>query len=164
MIKIIPYEPHHRDQIVNLILTIQQIEFQVPITIADQPDLLIIDEYYQQRNGNFWVALNVDNQVVGTIALIDNGENFGTIRKMFVRADARGKEGGVAAALFQTLEQKAIQNKMSALYLGTVQKLKASHRFYSKNGFVEIPKADLPNNYPLMAVDTMFFKKELVKI
>ena len=164
MIKIIPYEPHHRDQIVNLILTIQQIEFQVPITIADQPDLLVIDEFYQQRNGNFWVALNTDSQVVGTIALIDNGEKFGTIRKMFVRADARGKEGGVAAALFQTLEQKAIQNKMSALYLGTVQKLKASHRFYSKNGFVEIPKADLPNNYPLMLVDTMFFKKELVKI
>ena len=164
MIKIIPYKPHHRDQIVNLILTIQQIEFQVPITIADQPDLLIIDEFYQQRNGNFWVALNADNQVVGTIALIDNGENFGTIRKMFVRADARGKEGGVAAALFQTLEEKAIQNKMTSLYLGTVQKLKASHRFYSKNGFVEIPKADLPNNYPLMAVDTMFFKKELIII
>ena len=61
---------------------------------------------------------------------------------MFVRADARGKEGGVAAALFQTLEQKAIQNKMSALYLGTVHKLKAAHRFYGKNGFVEILKAD----------------------
>ena len=135
MIEIKPYEPHHRDQIVALILNIQQNEFQVPITIKDQPDLLIIDEFYQQRNGQFWVALNVDNEVVGTIALIDNGQSFGTIRKMFVRADARGKERGVAAALFQTLEQKAIENKMSALYLGTVHKLKASHRFYTKNGF-----------------------------
>ena len=158
---ITPYAPQHRDDIVNLILTIQQIEFQVPITIDDQPDLLIIDDYYQQRNGQFWVALNADNQVVGTIALIDNGQPFGTIRKMFVRADVRGKEGGVAAALFQTLEQKAMDNGMNALYLGTVHKLKASHRFYNKNGFHEIPKADLPPNYPLMLVDTMFFKKEL---
>jgi N-acetylglutamate synthase-like GNAT family acetyltransferase len=162
MIEITPYEPHHRDQIVELILNIQQNEFQVPITIKDQPDLLIIDEFYQQRNGQFWVALNVDNQVVGTIALIDNGQPFGTIRKMFVRADVRGKERGVAAALFNILEEKAIENGMSALYLGTVHKLKASHRFYQKNGFDEIQKTELPLNYPLMLVDTMFFKKELV--
>jgi putative acetyltransferase len=161
MIEIKPYAPEYRDPIVHLILTIQQIEFQVPITIADQPDLLEIDTFYQQRNGNFWVALNADNQVVGTIALIDNGQPFGTIRKMFVRADMRGKERGVAAALFKTLEQRALDNKMSALYLGTVHKLKASHRFYNKNGFEEIPKAELPPNYPLMVVDTMFFKKDL---
>jgi putative acetyltransferase len=162
MIIIKPYEAQYRDQIVELILNIQQNEFQVPITIKDQPDLLIIDEFYQQRNGQFWVALNVDNQVVGTIALIDNGQPFGTIRKMFVRADVRGKERGVAAALFNILEQKAIENGMSALYLGTVHKLKASHRFYQKNGFDEIQKVDLPPNYPLMLVDTMFFKKELI--
>jgi putative acetyltransferase len=162
MIEIKPYESHHRVQIVALILNIQQNEFQVPITIKDQPDLLIIDEFYQQRNGQFWVALTPDNQVVGTIALIDNGQTFGTIRKMFVRADMRGKERGVAASLFKILEDKAIDNKMSALYLGTVHKLKASHRFYQKNGFDEIPKKELPLNYPLMLVDTMFFKKELI--
>jgi putative acetyltransferase len=161
MIKIAPYLPPNRDQIVDLILKIQQKEFQVPITIEDQPDLLEIDQFYQQRNGQFWVALNAENEVVGTIALIDNGQSFGTIRKMFVRADMRGKERGVAAALFATLESKAVKNGMSALYLGTVHKLKASHRFYTKNGFTEILKSDLPPYYPLMAVDTMFFKKEL---
>jgi putative acetyltransferase len=161
MIKIAPYLPQYRDQIVDLILTIQQKEFQVPITIEDQPDLLEIDQFYQQRNGQFWVALNAENEVVGSIALIDNGQPFGTIRKMFVRADMRGKERGVAAALFGTLERKAVKNGMSALYLGTVHKLKASHRFYTKNGFTEILKSDLPPHYPLMAVDTMFFKKEL---
>ena len=161
MIEVKKYEPAYCDQIVRLILNIQQNEFQVPVTLADQPDLLEIDQFYQQRNGDFWVALNEQNEVVGTIALIDNGEVFGTIRKMFVRADYRGKERGVAAKLFAILEQKAIESKMTALYLGTVEKLKASHRFYEKNGFSEIPKADLPHNYPLMAVDTMFFKKQL---
>ncbi|MDZ7880328.1 MAG: GNAT family N-acetyltransferase [Saprospiraceae bacterium] len=162
MLKIAPYLPEYRDQIVDLILTIQQKEFQVPITIEDQPDLLEIDKFYQQRNGQFWVALNAENQVVGSIALIDNGQSFGTIRKMFVRADMRGKERGVASALFGILERKAVKNGMSALYLGTVHKLKASHRFYTKNGFTEILKADLPPHYPLMTVDTMFFKKNIV--
>jgi putative acetyltransferase len=162
MIQIKTYQSQYCDQIATLITTIQQIEFQVPVTLADQPDLMQIDAFYQQRNGDFWVALNDQNQVVGTIALIDNGEVFGTIRKMFVRADYRGKERGVAAKLFAILEQKAIDSKMTGLYLGTVHKLKASHRFYEKNGFSEILKADLPNNYPLMQVDTMFFKKELI--
>lgn len=162
MIQIKTYESAYRDQIATLITTIQQIEFQVPITLADQPDLMQIDTFYQQRNGEFWVALNDNNEVVGTIALIDNGEVFGTIRKMFVRADYRGKDKGVAAKLLSILEKKAIANKMSALYLGTVEKLKASHRFYKKNGFSQVSKADLPQNYPLMQVDTMFFKKELI--
>ena len=161
MIEIKQYESAYCDQIITLILNIQQNEFQVPVTLADQPDLLIIDQYYQQRNGDFWVAVNEQNAVVGTIALIDNGETYGTIRKMFVRADYRGKELGIAAKLFDTLEKKAITNNMTALYLGTVERLKASHRFYEKNGFIEIPKADLPNNYPLMPVDTMFFMKTL---
>ncbi len=161
MIEVKKYEPAYCDQIVRLILNIQQNEFQVPVTLADQPDLLIIDQYYQQRNGEFWVAMNEQNEVVGTIALIDNGEPFGTIRKMFVKADYRGKEQGVAAKLFYILEKKAMDNNMTALYLGTVDRLKASHRFYEKNGFVQIPKIDLPNNYPLMPVDTMFFMKTL---
>lgn len=161
MIKIQQYEFAHCDQIVSLILNIQQNEFQVPVTLADQPDLLIIDQYYQQRNGEFWVAVNEQNEVVGTIALIDNGEPFGTIRKMFVRADYRGKEQGIAAKLFNTLEKKALDNRMTALYLGTVERLKASHRFYEKNGFMQISKTDLPHNYPLMPVDTMFFMKTL---
>ncbi len=161
MIEVKKYEPAYCDQIVTLILNIQQNEFQVPVTLADQPDLLIIDQYYQQRNGEFWVAMNEQNEVVGTIALIDNGEPFGTIRKMFVKADYRGKEQGVAAKLFSILEKKAMDNNMTALYLGTVDRLKASHRFYEKNGFTQIQKLDLPNNYPLMPVDTMFFMKTL---
>ncbi len=161
MIEIKQYKPDCCDQIVALILNIQQNEFQVPVTLADQPDLLEIDQFYQQRNGDFWVAVNEQNEVVGTIALIDNGQPFGTIRKMFVRADYRGKEIGIAAKLFNSLEKKSIDNKMTALYLGTVERLKASHRFYEKNGFVLIPKSDLPLHYPLMSVDTMFFMKTL---
>ena len=162
MVSIKKYEHQYRDQIATLITTIQQIEFQVPVTLQDQPDLMQIDTFYQQRNGDFWVAINDRNEVVGTIALIDNGETFGTIRKMFVHADYRGKERGIAAKLFSILEEKARENKMTALYLGTVEKLKASHRFYEKNGFLQVPKTILPPNYPLMKVDTMFFKKELV--
>ena len=38
----------HSQHAVGLILPIQQVEFGVPITIRDQPDLIDIDTYYTQ--------------------------------------------------------------------------------------------------------------------
>jgi len=34
----------------------------------------------------------------------------------------------------------------------------AAHSFYRRNGFVEIQKEDLPEKFPLVHVDSMFFK------
>ena len=56
--------------IIDLILPIQNLEFNINITIEQQPDLMKIDQFYQVNNGNFWCAL-VENRVVGTIAFID---------------------------------------------------------------------------------------------
>ncbi|MGF1494018.1 MAG: hypothetical protein ACFBSC_16505 [Microcoleaceae cyanobacterium] len=41
-------------------LTIQRDEFQLPITISDQPDLLEIPQVYQKKLGNFWTAVDQD--------------------------------------------------------------------------------------------------------
>ena len=161
MIKITTYQPSFKDAIATLITSIQQGVFGVPITLQDQPDLMNIDTFYQQKNGNFWCALNEEKEVVGTIALIDVGQSFGTIRKMFVREDYRGSDKGVAASLLHTLQNVALENGMNALYLGTFDKLKASHRFYDKNGFTLIQPNDLPENFPRMQVDNVFFMKNL---
>jgi predicted N-acetyltransferase YhbS len=47
--------------------------------------------------------------------------------------------------------------------LGTVEQLKAAHRFYERNGFESIAKEDLPVYFPLMSTDTMFFQLHLIK-
>jgi putative acetyltransferase len=161
MIKITTYQPHYKDGIADLITFIQQKEFGVPVTLQDQPDLLDIQNFYQRLNGNFWCAITETDEVVGTIALIDVGESFGTIRKMFVKADYRGKEKGIAALLFKTLEEKAIKHKMNTLYLGTFNTLKASHRFYEKNGFERIEVEFLPQKFPRMQVDNVFYMKSI---
>jgi putative acetyltransferase len=160
MIKIQPFENQDTDQIVNLILNIQQNEFQVPITINEQQDLLNIPSFYQQGKGNFWVA-KFEREVVGTIALIDCGENIGTIRKMFVKKEFRGKEHGIAQKLMDILEASSLENGISNLYLGTIEKLQAAIRFYERNGFTLIEKHNLPIVFPIMAVDTHFFEKRI---
>jgi len=157
---IIPFEEHYTEAICTLILNIQQNEFQVPITLADQPDLLTISSFYQQNGGNFWLAV-MDKEVVGTIALIDCGEGIGCIRKMFVRADCRGKGRGLAQQLLDTLEAWALHHGITELYLGTVERLHAAIRFYIRNGFAPIEPGELPASFPRMSVDTLFFGKWL---
>ena len=160
MITIQPFENQDTNHIVNLILNIQQNEFQVPITINEQQDLLNIPTFYQQKKGNFWVA-KFNDEVVGTIALIDCGDNIGTIRKMFVKKEFRGKEHGIAQRLLNTLEESARTNTIKSLYLGTLERLEAAIRFYERNGFTLIQKQNLPSVFPLMPVDTHFFEKEI---
>lgn len=160
MITIQPFENQDTNHIVNLILNIQQNEFQVPITINEQQDLLNIPTFYQQKKGNFWVA-KFNDEVVGTIALIDCGDNIGTIRKMFVKKEFRGKEHGIAQRLLNTLEESARTNTIKSLYLGTLERLQAAIRFYERNGFTLIQKQNLPTVFPLMPVDTHFFEKEI---
>ncbi len=161
MITIQPFENQDTNQIVELILNIQQNEFQVPITINDQQDLLNIPSFYQKLKGNFWVA-KADGEVVGTIALIDCGENIGAIRKMFVKKEFRGKEHGIAQKLFDILENSARENGFTNIYLGTLERLQAAIRFYERNEFTLIEKQNLPSVFPLMAVDTHFFEKAII--
>jgi N-acetylglutamate synthase-like GNAT family acetyltransferase len=155
------YEEKFKEDIIELILHIQQKEFGVPVTLQDQPDLQQIPSFYIKEKGNFWVAVDDDDQVIGTLALIDIGNEQGCIRKMFVKQAYRGKEQGVAQALIVNLFNWCKQNNIQELYLGTVEILKASHRFYEKNGFERISPDTLPASFPRMPVDTVFYKCSL---
>ena len=159
-VQLIEYEDAYQQGVIDLILTIQTQEFDIPVTIKDQPDLENIPDFYQQKAGNFWVAL-VDKQVVGSIALIDIGNGQSALRKMFVAKAYRGKDKGIAQALMDTVMDWCRVKNISEIYLGTVSILIAAQRFYTRNGFAEIAKEDLPKAFPLMVVDTHFFSIKL---
>jgi N-acetylglutamate synthase-like GNAT family acetyltransferase len=143
-------------RIVELVLTIQQKEFNVPVTLEDQPDLLAIEENYHRSGGSFWVAMDGD-VVVGSIALIVFDKDKGALRKMFVKQGYRGKTNGIAAQLLRLLLQYCREKGVRDVYLGTVDMLKAAHRFYEKNGFERIEKKAIPAGFPFMQADTLFY-------
>lgn len=159
-IRIEPYTDAYRQQVIELIVRIQQDEFQIPITAAEQPDLQQIPGFYQKDNGNFWLAIS-DAGVVGTIALLDIGDHQGALRKMFVHKDHRGKGSGTGQLLFNTLVSWAQQKGYQEVYLGTTAKFLAAHRFYEKNNFKEVDVTELPDRFPRMAVDVKFYKYSL---
>ena len=151
------FSQDHQKEVIDLILEIQQKEFNIAITAEDQPDLHNIPEFYQKKNGNFWVAM-VDNKVVGTLSLLDIGNNQAALRKMFVCKAYRGPVFKVAAKLLDTLLNWGRSTGVKDIFLGTTPQFSAAHRFYEKNDFIEVSKNALPEAFPIMKVDTRFYK------
>ncbi|MCR4029869.1 MULTISPECIES: GNAT family N-acetyltransferase [Flavobacterium] len=145
----------YEKEIVDLILNIQQKEFNVPITLEDQPDLQDIENFYFKPGGIFLGAF-IDDQLVGTIALVKFNPEAGAIRKMFVKKEFRGKEFQIAQQLLEKLITYSKENGLKNLYLGTVTLLQAALRFYEKNDFITIPQEALPSDFPLMKPDNVF--------
>jgi len=159
--KIERLDNHFCNEIIGLILPIQQIEFNVDIDLAAQPDLLDIEHHYDGSGGAFWGA-KLNGELIGTIALIAvPSHRAGTIRKMFVKKEFRGKEFGVAQALLKTLLTYCADNNLNTVYLGTKDILQAACRFYERNGFEQVAIEDLPVYFPRMAVDNVFYGLEL---
>ncbi|TCR93455.1 GNAT family N-acetyltransferase [Rhizobium sp. BK376] len=159
-IAIRPFRAGDEAAVIALILPIQREEFDIAISAADQPDLAEIPAFYQSGKGQFWVAVRGD-AVVGTIGLKDIGNDQAALRKMFVAAAYRGREHGVATRLLAGLLDHARAVGLGDIILGTTAKFLAAHRFYEKNGFVEISAEDLPASFPRMMVDTKFYRLRL---
>ena len=169
-IRVEPYAAQHRLSLIEMILAIQQDEFNLPITYGEQKDLHDINANYRIGAGQFWVAQTHDmpaDFVVGSLGLHDmgkdaEGQRVGALRKMFVRRNYRGGgEDGAASKLLRALEAHAERNGLATLYLGTTEAFKAAHRFYERNGYESIPPERLPANFVRLAVDTRFYCKAL---
>jgi N-acetylglutamate synthase-like GNAT family acetyltransferase len=159
-ISIVTFKPQFAAGVVAVILPIQQEEFGIPISLDAQPDIQDIGSFYQRGAGNFWVALD-GNEVVGTLGLLDIGNRQAALRKMFVKAEYRGVQHAVAHHLLQALLDWCRVRSIREVLLGTTAKFLAAHRFYEKNGFDEISRAELPPSFPVMTVDSRFYRHTL---
>ena len=99
--------------------------------------------------------------VVGTVALMKLKNDIYSLRKMFVHANYRGSHSGLAGALLKTAENWAKSKSGVKIVLGTTEKFLAAHKFYSRNGYQPLAEAYLPADFPIMAVDKLFFGKSL---
>jgi GNAT superfamily N-acetyltransferase len=159
-IEIIEFDNCHQKGVEELVLPIQQVEFAVRITREEQPDLMNIENTFQSGRGNFWVAL-YEGVVIGSVGVVDIGNDQVALKKMFVNRGFRGKEFGVSNALMQQVKQWCKENQIKQILLGTIEPMKAAHRFYEKHGFAEVGMPELPRTFPLVHVDTKFYKCDL---
>lgn len=157
---IVPFRPEYQDAVETLVLHIQRDEFGFDVTRDQQPDLMDITGMFQRGSGNFWVALNSDN-VIGTIGIVDISNQQLALKKMFVAEQFRGKEFGVGQSLLNTVLDWCKQHAIAQVFLGSTDRMHAAHRFYEKNGFVELQMDQLPPLFPIVFVDRKFYRLDL---
>jgi N-acetylglutamate synthase-like GNAT family acetyltransferase len=157
-----PYQSKDHKQVVDLVVPIQTKEFNIDISLAAQPDLVNLESFYGQGSSKFWVA-SIDDEVIGTVALIDLGDGLAALRKMFVKKDYRGTKNSISVAsmLLETLITWAKSTGIKEIWLGTTLQFQAAQRFYEKNSFLEVSENALPVAFPRMAVDSKFYFRKL---
>ena len=147
--------------VVALVLGIQNDEFHLNLSIDDQKDLTDIDAYYRARGGAFLVAENDGGAIIGTIGLMRLRDDLGVMKKFFVAADYRGKDHGVASALYSRFIESAKSKDITQIVLDTPSAAIRSHAFYRSAGFVQIERSELPMSYDFPERDTLFFQLRL---
>lgn len=148
------YEGGRDSDIANMVLTIQNDEQGLGLTVADQPDLEDISAAYDK--GGFWVAAS-EGKIVGTIGLLRYGPHQAALKKMFVAREHRGPDGP-AQALFDSLLGFARAEGISELLLDTPAAATRSHSFYRRMGFQEADRLDLPPGYKFPDRDSLIFR------
>jgi N-acetylglutamate synthase-like GNAT family acetyltransferase len=148
---IIEYKEDYKKEVINLILYVQNIEFNVGISIDDQPDILDINTNYLK----FWIAIdNNSNKVIGCIGLQEKNE-IGVMKKFFVYKKYRGT--GIGKKLYEKMLEYSKLYGLKNIILDTPSTAISSHKFYIKSGFKEIKKNDLPILYEYPDRNSLLF-------
>ena len=152
--KIETYSGKFNAEIISLILSIQNDEAKIGLSLQEQPDLLDIHRNYQQPGGEFWIALS-DDKVIGTIGLMLRENHCAILKKFFVEKTFRSQKVGLS--LYNELLKYAISKGVQHIILDTPAVAHASHRFYEKAGFYRISTAELPVPYSYPDRDSILY-------
>lgn len=130
--------------------------------IATEFEQSISNEFVQTGKlvDEYWVAF-YNNEIVGTIAVLDIENKNAVLKRMFVKKAYRGKKYEISKLLLQKVFDWCHLKNMENIYLGTMSQFKAAHRFYEKNGFQKIQSNELPLTFKNNPVDDVFYKKVL---
>ena len=161
--RIAMFQDSFTDEVVGLILHIQNDESKVGISIEDQPELLDINRYFIANGGGFWIALDPQGHVVGTIALQIETATVAVLKKFFVAAAWRGAGMGCASRLYETLLAHAKRKGIETILLDTPSVSTRSHAFYRRQGFRQIAADELPVKYPYPDRDSLLFRLDLAR-
>lgn len=151
-------EHRQQSELREFVLGIQNGEFGLGFREEEQLDLLDTFDFY--KDGGFWIA-EFDGKIIGCIGLQKLNSTLGVLRKLFVQKELRGKELNIAQKLFDKLINEANSLGLEKILLDTPAVAEASHRFYQRNGFREIGRAEIPDGYVFPDRNSKIFELKL---
>lgn len=133
--QIIKFEPKYRDDLIFMILEAKNALGRIP---GLNEDLLDIQKNYFDKGDMFWVALDENNRVIGSVGYnsVENSDEA-VLHRLFVKANL--KHQGIGSALLKTAEEhlKGAGKKSAIVHLGNKEHFYESWQFYPKYGYIE---------------------------
>lgn len=135
MLKIIEFEPKYRDDLIFMVLEAKNALGRIP---GLNEDLLDIQRNYFDKGGMFWIAVDDNDRVVGSVGYncIEN-TNEVMLHRLFVKFNLKNQ--GIGTALLKTAEEhiKSIGKESVVVHLGDKESFFEAWQFYPKHGYKE---------------------------
>ena len=135
MLKIIRFEPKYRDDLIFMVLEAKNALGRIP---GLNEDLLDIQRNYFAKGDMFWIAVDENNRVVGSIGYnsIENTDDV-VLHRLFVKFNL--KHQGIGTALLKEAEDylESVGKKTIIVHLGDKESFFESWQFYPKHGYQE---------------------------
>ena len=133
--KIISFKSKYRDDLIFMILEAKNALGRVP---GLNPDLLDIKSNYFDKGDMFWIALDDNDRVIGSVGFNTNkNPKEVTLHRLFVKCNL--KRQGIGSILLQTAEEYIKNKNKETIFinLGVGEEWFESKLFYKKHGYVE---------------------------
>ncbi len=132
--KIVKFENKYRDDLIFMILEAKNALGRIP---GLNEDLLDIQKNYFDKGDMFWIAVDENDRVIGSVGFNTDDMNGATLHRLFVKCNL--KHQGIGTALLKTAEEYIKQIGKETVYvnLGQGDEWFESRSFYTKHGYVE---------------------------
>jgi len=101
---------------------------------------------FQKSGGNFWIALDENKNVIGTMAM-EKKENVGYLSGVYLQEKYRGM--GIAQKLLEMAIEYSKKSNIEKIILDTHERFSRAIKFYEKNNFIRINENDKEYSYIL---------------
>ena len=136
--QIIQYDSKYNNSINEFICKILVEEFEYE---QFREEVLTADNTkFIENGGVFWIAIDEEKNIIGTICLDVKEDSIAELKKLYVEKEYRSK--GLAHDLFENVMLYARSNEIPTIKLGTYEKLESAIKFYLKKGFCETHRID----------------------
>jgi putative acetyltransferase len=133
------YQPDDQAAVLRIVLgVLAEFNFTVQVRGIEE-DLHAIPTRYAPPRAGFWVA-QVDEHVVGTVAVRVKSDTVCELKRLYVRPDHRST--GLGQRLYEHAEQFARAAGYTSFWLKSSRRFEKAQRLYERNGFTLLERLE----------------------
>lgn len=126
------FEQKYRDDMIFMVLEAKNALGRIPHL---NDDLLDVNANYISSGNRFWIAIDDNDRVIGTIGTKIISENEMWLKRLYVKSSMKRK--GIGKMLYKKAEEFAVEKGVNTIYTRFSPDYFEAQKFYPAMGFME---------------------------